>query len=316
MLAEGGVLLAALPLAMAIGAVRAVANGLRAAVDAPSFDRLGAALAVTAACAHALVNFVFYTLSLGILIGLLAAAMVDRAPNEARALPIARIGIVGAIAFGWLAWSYLALDLVTVAVFQGQRGVPFSETIRNDPAKQLRYARFAQRLNPDRGIPALGEAMLLVRQSDAAGGALDADTLACFRSAIVVDPWNPLGYIALADFVAKRGDRLPLHDDESPTALLFKALAIDPVNVVAIDQLLALNRRNGRLGDSYALFRNIVFPWLELLKRQDDKAADRYLDEMMDLAVRVGDSAFAEAITQKRAALDRVAPKVYRRWFE
>ncbi len=320
LLAEGGVLLFLLPLGLLFAACRASMEGCRAEVGSTAFERVGSALAVGAACAHALVNFVFYTLPLAIMIGVLAASMLDRRPTVEAYAPTwnARLGIVGAIGFGWVVWLYLVLDLATVAIFQGQKGIPFSESVRSDPAMQLKYARIAQKLNGERGIPVLGEAMILARDvgDGTATEPLRPETLAAFRRAIDVDPWNPLGYIALAKVAARNQDELVLSADEAPRALLLKALSLDPVNVAAIDDLLALDAAKGRLGDSYAVLKSVVFPWIELLKRQDERAANRYLEEMNRLANLAGDTSFVAAVVQKRELLEQVTPKIYRRWFD
>src|SRR5215471_21448709 len=118
-------------------------------------------------------------------------------------------------------------------------------------------------------MPVLGEAMLLARRDGVADDSAPARTLALFRRAVEIDPWNPLCYIAFADFVRQRAGSLALQEDEAPIPLLLHAVAIDPTNVAAIDRLLDLELRGGRAGDAYALLTNVVFPRLELMKRQD-----------------------------------------------
>ena len=315
LLAEGGWLLAILPLTLAGAAVRALIAGVRSDVRDVAFGRVGTALALAAVCAHASVNFVFYTLALGIAIGVLAARMTGTTGPPPAAPPRAlRMGIAVALAFGWVAWLYLGLDLVTVAVFQGQRGVPFSDVVRNDPGRQLAYARLAEKINGERGIPALAQAMLLAASADSAPAQRDA--LDHFRRAIAIDPWNPLCYIAFAEFLQRGGERLELRDGENPRDLLLMALAVDPTNVVAIDGILDVDRSLGRVGDAYEVLKRVVVPRLELLKRQDEDAANRYLDAAQHLAELAGDRAFAEELERRRSALQRVAPKVYPGWFD
>ena len=70
------------------------------------------------------------------------------------------------------------------------------------------------------------------------------------------------------------------------------------------------------MGDGYALLKNVVFPWLELLKRRDDIAADRYAAEMIRLAKLAGDAEFASAVERKTAALEPVTPVTYPTWFD
>src|SRR5262249_13210616 len=142
-------------------------------------------------------------------------------------------------------------------------GVPLSQLVRGDPNRQLAYARLAEQLNGDRGMPVLAEAMLLARQADATSeDPSGARTVALFRRAIEVDPWNPLGYLEFADLMRQHPGPLALRDREAPIPLLLRAVAVDPTNVAAIDRLLDLDLRSGRAGDAYALLCNVVFPRL------------------------------------------------------
>ncbi len=73
-------------------------------------------MAVVAACAHAMVNFVFYSLTLVSLIGLLSAWLFSQpvqasAPKSPLQTPNRLVGV--GIAMGWLMWLYLALDVAT-----------------------------------------------------------------------------------------------------------------------------------------------------------------------------------------------------------
>jgi Tfp pilus assembly protein PilF len=160
--------------------------------------------------------------------------------------------------------------------------------------------------------------MLLARRVDErpAGVVERERVLDAFRRAIAIDPWNPLAYVAMADFVRRHGDGLRYPEGDASDALLLKALALDPTYVPAIDRLVEIHVSRGRLGDAYALLRNVVFPWLELLKRRDDGAAARYLAQMQTLAERAGDSAFLAALSDKRQTLANVRPTRHRTWFD
>jgi len=320
LLAEGGVLLLAFALVIACAAVVATLRGVRAPIDSKAFASLGTALAIGAACAHATINFVLYALPLATLLGILLGDVVERSrgPTRVERPGALRIAIVASIAGGWLAWGYLALDLFTIGVFQGQPGVPFSAAVRSDPAAQLRYARAAQTLNEDRGIPVLAEAALLAQSAlrPNAPGYLRERTLAKYREAIAVDPWNTLTYALMFDYVARLGPDVALADDERADALLLRALALDPVYAPAIDRLLALYDREGRSDRALALLKNVVFPWMELLKRRDADVAERYLEEMVRIARATGDAEFEAAAVAKRAALADVKPTEATSWFQ
>ena len=245
LLAEGGMALAVLPVVLGAFAVVRLVQGLRHRDYGPRFVVAGYALAIGAACAHALVNFVFFSLPLCIVLGLLAAlALGERPGSEVKAAgPLPIWSARTALAFGYVCFSFLLVDLMTLGVLQGQRGVPFAAMIRDDADKQLEYAGFARSVNTNRGLPVLSEAILLAMKSEAPGASpyLKVRVLADFREAAEVDPFNPLVYVAFSDFVASHGESLPLKAGETREELLIHgARPGSPVNVAVIDRLLEL----------------------------------------------------------------------------
>jgi hypothetical protein len=322
LLAEGGVFLLVLPVLLAFGGLASVVRGVASTVVSGRFERLGAGLAVTAACAHAMVNFVFYSLPLAIVLGVLAAGLSRPVGEEAAALAPAprwlRALLLGLLAYGAIAWSYLILDLAIVGVFQGQPGVPFAASIRREAAAQLQFARLAQALNPSRGIPVFAEAALLAKRID--GGqepqhVIDY-TVAKFRAAIDRDPWNTFAYVAMADFVARRPDLGSFTPEERPEQLLLKAVALDPVFAPAIDRLLALYAEQGRFDAALVLLHQVVLPWIELLQRRDDDYAARFLDQLERLAAVAGRMDIVAEVERRRRALAGVKPVEPASWFD
>jgi O-antigen ligase len=311
-LAEGGPFLLVLPVTLLVFASRRIILGM---VDNEiDIRRLGYVLAVGAACAHAFVNFVFFNFPLALLLGLLLGAATHGSAPRSSFLWRRRI-VRGALVFGWVCTAYLLLDLVTAAVFQGQPGVPIA-ALRSDPQAQLRYARAAQALNGNRGVPVLAEAILLSRLGEQSGASVIYEqALTTFRRALRTDPWNTLGYVAMADFVRRNEPALSSVAANEPESLLLSAIAINPIEFGAIDRLLALHSERGRWGDAYLLLRKIVFPWVELMKRRDERATDRYLAELIRLAELAGENAFAKEVEAKRASLVGIKPPVREGWY-
>jgi hypothetical protein len=66
---------------------------------------------------------------------------------------------------------------------------------------------------------------------------------------------------------------------------------------------------------SYSLLRNVVYPWIELMKRRDDQAADRYLAELIRLGTTAGDDRFVAEVEAKRSALVGVKPPARQGWY-
>jgi O-antigen ligase len=303
-LVEGGLPLCLLLVAFAAAVWLGLLRGVRARNH---LGELGFVIALAAGCAHAFVNFVFYSLPVTILMGLLAARAFVARPGgvEAVARPMPR-GIFGtAIAAGWIVWSYLALDIVTVGVFQGQPSLPLVAGIRRDPDHMLEYARIAQRLNGNRGIPALGEAMLLYRQARAEPESryLREQAYRQFHRALQVDPWNTLTYLRLAQFVDEFPSVADAERGETVEQLLLSAVSLDPMYVPAIDALLQYYAATSQGGKAYALLRNVVYPWMRRLHRNDASASERYFDLLEGVASDSGDSKFLAELKAQRAAL-------------
>jgi hypothetical protein len=319
-LVEGGVPMLLLLLAFVAAILRRVVSGLRQDVGQTGFERLGIALALAAVCAHALVNFVFYSLPLGILIGLMAAQLFagpDRTNAASQPTPIARRSMALAMTVGWVMWLYLLLDVMIIDVFQGQAGLPFAASIRGDDRRMLEFARVAQRLNGNRGIPALAEAMLLNKslRAEPYSRYLREQTYEHFHVALSVDPWNPMIYVQFAEFLdgfVPPGQRAP---GESSEELLAASIGLDPVYLPGIDGLLALYAARGDDGKRYALLRKLVYPWMPTVRRRDPAASDRYFELLKQYASSAGDTAFLDEVEQRQAALSHFVPVAPTYWF-
>jgi hypothetical protein len=181
----------------------------------------------------------------------------------------------------------------------------------------LEFARFAQRMNGDRGIPALGEAILLYR---AARGEPDSrylreQTYAQLHRAIEVDPWNTQAYVRLAQFLNEfppPGGRAPGESDEE---LLLSAIGLDPLFVPALDQLIQYYADTHQEPRIYALLRNVVYPWMPTLRRNDPGASDRYFDLLETFASAAGDSTFLAEVKRSRSEVVQLAPREQDYWF-
>lgn len=123
----------------------------------------GYAVALAGLLVHALVNFVFYTAVLGFLAGLLAASIVNCSRASQPPAAVAWYLLVPPVLLAVIALGHLWIDVTTAAVLQGQPGNTWTRNIAADPERQLRFARKFQELNPSRGTPVVGEAVLLSR---------------------------------------------------------------------------------------------------------------------------------------------------------
>jgi O-antigen ligase len=321
LLVEGGIPLVAL-LLLFIGLVLRRSLRLIRLPDAdPRFAALGVGIALIAACTHALVNFVFYSLSLNIFIGIIAATFfVDRldkriAPKEPIRIPAGAF-IAGVLA-AWTMWLYLVLDVAVVGVFQDQPTFGLLSSIRGDEPRMIRFSRVAQRMNGSRGIPALGEAVLLYRAARAEPESryLRDATYRQFHRAIEVDPWNPLIYVRFSQFLDEFGQTGQRSPGESDEDLLLSAIGLDPIFVPALDQLLLHYASTSQESKRYSLLRRWIYPWMQILRRNDPGASDRYFELLEGYASAQGDGTFLAELNSRRAELADVAPKPQAYWF-
>jgi O-antigen ligase len=320
LLAEGGVPMLILLLVF-VAAV--LVRGWKLARLGPSdtrFEQLGVALALAACGAHASVNFVFYSLPLCILVGLLAASLfaiplggVSKVRNS-RGVP--RIAIIGMICLGWIMWLYLALDVAIVGVFQNQPTLGLASPIRANEHRMLEFARIAQRLNGNRGVPALGEAVLLYRatREEPDSKYLREQTYEQFHRALSVDPWNSLGYVRFAQFLEEFPQQGGPAPGESTEQLLVSAISVDRLFVPALDALLEHYAATSQEPKGYALLRNVVYPWMPTLRRNDPDATRRYFDLLEKFASAGGDSKFLDELKERRAQINQIVPRpqIYR----
>ncbi|MDA1076035.1 MAG: O-antigen ligase family protein [Proteobacteria bacterium] len=323
-LTEGGVPLFAVAVLFALGLglrfFRVLRSGDR------SSESLGLLLALGGVAAHAAVNFVFYTPVLSLLIGLMAGKLLLH--TEARAVTLVRDQIQirnatwAALIFSWLVLGYLAIDTFSAGVFQNQSSVPFAQSYRQNPEQMLRYAKFAQQLNGSRGLPAYVEAALLeqqllversetTRQSDY----LQEQTLAAYRRAVRLDPWNTLALMSMYRFVV-RHEIAPLEESEQPENLLLRSISIDPLFVPAIDEMIKRYQAGNRLDLGYRLLTGRVLPMLPYLVRQDPMAAKRYFNLLKALALKIDDQPMLAQLDRLEERLEDILPlPPAARWF-
>jgi len=300
-LAEGGLPLVALTVAwIVLVFVHFVRGSGRPSVD-QGFVSAGYSLAILACAAHAIVNFTYYSLPIGVLLGVASAHVASTTHWPTCEFVAGRLIGVG-LAFGWVAWLYLALDVGIYGVFQGQKGVPGAAWVRQSEARALEFSRFAQALNGERGVPPLAEAMILRRRLEAepASVYLREKAREKFGVAINVDPWNPIAYLELARLLG----RFPAAgESRTREELLLTTVGLNPVFVPGIDALVSLYQQNGENPKANHLLRRVVYPWLPLLKRRSDEAPARYLALLERFARENGDPAFLAEIDDMRERL-------------
>jgi O-antigen ligase len=319
-LVEGGIPLLLLLLLFVGTVLRRSLVLVRLGPDAPNFANFGLAMALAAVCTHAFVNFVFYSLPLSIVIGLIAARLFSD-PIELPSAAVQRVprgAVVGGLGVVWVVWLYLVLDVATVGVFQLQPSFGVGEFIRADERRMLQFARVAQRLNGNRGMPVLGEATLLYRaaRAEPESAYLKEQAYRQFHLAMLVDPVNTWIYVRLAGFLDEfppDGGRPP--PGESAEELFLTALSFDPLCVPALDQLLQLYAATGQDAKAYMLLRDRVYVWMPTLRRNNPEASDRYFDLLERYASADNDAHYLAELKERRAALVGLAPKPEKYWF-
>ena len=330
-LVEGGLPLLACLLVFVGGVGFTCTRLFRQNTSVEDFRRLGYGMAVGAACGHALINFVFYSLPLMIMMGIACAFLLGsgRETNGESIVAQAvkkqgadhRLTIAmywGGLLFGACAWLFLLLDASVLGVFMDQRSVFWVKHMRSDEEKVLKFARLAQTLNDNRSVPYLGEAILLNRFAVRDPGNSEK-RIAAFEKlsqAQLADPLNPAVYIEMARHLESfqvayiRGN--PLQQME---AFLHKATELDPINIPAIDYLLDLYNALGIPEQGVKLLRNKVSPWFELLKRRDKISYQRYFDILLTSAQKNEDRDYLAELENLRSRLEPVEVVIHTPWF-
>ncbi len=321
--AEGGALLLIPLLLIGAGVVRGNWQTLLpqgSMARGPSDRYAGGWLALALVLLHALVNFVFYTLALGVMIGIVAAWAVPGRLGRAAmgvvpAQPQSRIrtGLwLLAISFGWVNIGYLALDNTNLAVFSGQPGLPGVASWRASAQQQQTYARIAARLNEDRSLPHLAVALYGKQQLLQQSGAVNAAQIESgFQRALAENPWNTKVYIEYADLLLQQGQR---HQNLAVSqtralALLDQALRYAPADLEVLSaKANILEQREGPQA-ALALLMAHAFPWLENYWILSAKRANGLIEELGRRALALNDQpAFAKVRDVRAELLARKAP--------
>ena len=313
----GPVLLLALTLFAGAVLIR-FTRSVRAASDSDAFAGLGWVMALGAALAHAMVNFVLFSPALAVVLGILAARVFPASavgfepPAAAESqLRASRTLLVVGLLVGWVAWLYLLLDTAIAGVLQNQPRIPFAAAVREDPDRMLRFSRLAQSLNANRGVPVLAEAALLEQRldQDPSSEYLRERTVAAYRRAMAADPWNPLALLMFYELQGKHPDLTPgLTDAEKPETLLLTTVSIDPLFVPGIDRLLNHLAGQGRREAAYQFLRRRVYPWLPLLARLDKPSALRYLGALRAMAGQRNEREFVAELDALEMDLSTIEP--------
>jgi hypothetical protein len=271
---EGGIWLV-LPLLVLLGLV--VVKVFRGLFLSRTWDsRVGYIIALAVALAHAAVNFVFYVLPILIVFGVWFAVALGVEKREAPASrQVSRRTVLTARCI-WASLAlvlsvntlYLALDVISYGVFSAQLHVPYAKYIRENPERMLGFARFAQTVNGDRGIPVLAEAKILEFVVDGQPTVFGLEQArSTFQRAIDSDPWNPLTYTSYHEFLQRYPRQRSTHLLAEPTWLLRQALQLDPANLQAARLLLDYHIEAGNIAAASAV-ANDIFLWCDLLAKR------------------------------------------------
>lgn len=311
--AEGGLLLLIPLLLFGLSVGWLLIAGLQKGAGTRADWRMGGALALGLVLIHACVTFVFYTLALSILIGVVsawcvqggggvAATIIGSRKMAARHIAPWLLGIL----FGWLNLGYLALDTITLAAFSGQPGLPGTAGYRESVEQQRDFARWAQRLNPNRSLPSLFTA--IDRSNGLSAQAPEEDfryALQALEIAMEKDPRNPQGAVTYARVVLQRRAVAEVSPQTMADAgrYLDRALGYFP-----FDQGLLLAKAHwldaaGKRSEALELLMSEALPWSEYYWIRSSEDALVLFDEMGRRAQQLGDQAAFEQIKTERARM-------------
>ncbi len=318
LLVEGGPLLLAPLVAVALWVGVVLWRSLFREVRVVTSEAPGAALALAALLSHAMINFVLYTPILGLLFGFLIGSILKlpvlAGHNTLRTLPGVTLIPVGLLAI--VGCGYLWLDISTGVKLQGQPGIPIFLQPAIEQRQQLAYARLAQKLNAERGLPFLAQAFILDKDRSLLDDDAEMTILKSYRRAIEVDPWNTFAWWQFRDFILRtKSIQERLNSDEQPAVITQNVLRLDPLFVPAIEGRLAElastdahETRQRRL----EFLRSHVGPRLTWLARQDHPAALHYVDVLLQYPESTTNQAYWTEIRERIIAVQPLVPE---RWF-
>ena len=279
-------------------------------------NRSNYAIALAVVFVHAMVNFVFYILPLTVMVGVWAGAVfAPRARAESVTKSFKRRGMIlwgGLTLVLFINSMYLALDTFTYGVFSGQLRVPYTGTVRQDPQRMLRYARFAQSINARRGVPVLAEARLLENKLARGPTALllqQADF--AFQRAINVDPWNPLTYTSYHHFLQRYPMLRQEHDRHEPAKMLYQALNLDPINFTTVRSVIDHHLSMGEIIAAAAVADSLLI-WCEYLARHQPGSLQKLLGYLQTIQAERLDFQLETDLSRCRTRLDLSLDRVER----
>lgn len=322
---EGGVWLI-LPLLFFV--VLVAYRCLRGLLSSEPWDpRLAFLLAIGVAMVHAMVNFVFYILPLCILIGVAAANGFARADNV---MSVAAASVRGWVVKGlwWLVGlvlllnsAWLAVDVMLYGVFSNRSYLPFVSQIRSSNESMLVFARTVQKLNPDRGLPVLGEARIMdALLPPDADSPLTSDVNDAYLRAIAADPWNSQVFTDYYEFLL----RYPRYKHASPTA--------DPARLLRLAETLAPRDLRGFAlrvdryisnGDITGARREVskLLEWCEITHRKQADALENLFERLSSSQFMQADEGLLDKVNACRTSVGKIdqdgrQPTVLMRWLK
>lgn len=314
LLAEGGILFAVALLLLVAGVTRLLLRQLRLQNQGQWSDpRAGGALALCLCMLHACVTFVFYSLSVVLVMGVVAAwcfiplkGAAPRDPVFSEGRSPVRVLLVwcAGIAFAWLNLVYLALDSTSLAVFSAQPGLPGTGVFRESVQGQRRFATLAKRLNSDRSLPDLffasDQANVVVR--DLAEPKL-LDVVEKYRLAIERDPRNTLGYLQVANLVGLLSSDSPIRDQvmQDAGALLDDGLRYMPNDLELVLAKFHWLEDQGRGQEAFDFLYERTLPWLDRYWTRSPAATLELFEILGGRALAYQNQAAFETIKRERA---------------
>ncbi|MEZ5596180.1 MAG: hypothetical protein R3E84_07285 [Pseudomonadales bacterium] len=178
-----------------------------------------------------------------------------------------------------------------------------------DPDRQADFASIAHRLNPARGLPALGLAVAAEGRFRTSGDPVAArQTLLAYRQAVETDPWNTMAWWRLHDFLeANPGLATGPVASPTPEAIVARVLELDPLFVPAIEaRLRALAGGDDSGAARRFLLAHLAHRWL-WFAYDNKEAALHYIDQLISTAP---DTPERQSLAALRERMQSVRPSV------
>jgi O-antigen ligase len=274
-------------------------------------------VAAGTAFAHALINFSLLLMPNQMMIGFILARILFLSVNVEPVdveRKVAKPILALILATVWGLWALLALDGVAFALIYEHRGIPFIQSVRNDPQRYFETINWLARVRSGNSSNHFALATLyrkaMDEQTDAAAiRSLGIATAAEYKIGLQQNPYRytiQIYYADLLEYNPEIYSEFP--DEKQPEQIIQSALELNPIYLRLYLELARHYENSGKSESAYHLLKDRAWPWLDLRYGNYEDYQKDYLQRLRRLAVEFKDSemlGLLDARAEEQAVITR-----------